>query len=111
MNNEPHGCRTCQNRSYMSNLCGRTSRFVSLASKSEWTEYLRKWENAVAKELASAEKMLKWNPDKKTKAEVERLREEQLSIRAQPLGNIIGNCPHYKHNAVLLPHAERKEGE
>lgn len=110
MINEPHGCRTCQNRAYMTNICGLKGQSVSLTSKLEWSDYLKRWGDAVANELANAEKVHKENPTRKNKAEVKRLREEALSIKARPLGRVVENCPHYEqHGALLPPHASREE--
>lgn len=104
MNDElPKGCRTCQNRRYISNVCERTEQFVSFFSESEWAEYLGKWEKAVATELATAERVLKRHPDKKTKAEVKRLKKELESIRARPLGRVVGGCSYFKRHTAILP--------
>lgn len=109
------GCRICRNKicqdKYQDiNVCEVTGQRVSMLSKSEWTEYLKRWENAVGIELMNAKKMFKGNRTKKIEMEVKRLREEMQSIEARPSGKVVENCPHFKQHDAILPVYTRSVG-
>lgn len=97
------GCGICQNRRYCSGVCERTGERVSLFSKSEWTEYLKRWKNDVRTELTNAKEMLKKNPTKKMKIEVKRLREEIEYIENLLPRSVVENCSFFKQHDAILP--------